>query len=166
MQHPEYYGGDIPFIKSGDVKTDRITTGVLSLTSEALTSGRAKLVPEGTVIVVIRSAALLHEFHVAVTDNSVVINQDLKALYPADGIVPEFLMWSIKSQEQYLLSKVQTMLTSHIPMDILLELKVHKATLDEQMEFVKFAGQVDKSKLLETQQAEFIAKNKPTNIFL
>lgn len=146
MQHPEYYGGDIPFIKSGDVKTDRITTGVLSLTSEALTSGRAKLVPEGTVIVVIRSAALLHEFHVAVTDNSVVINQDLKALYPADGIVPEFLMWSIKSQEQYLLSKVQTMLTSHIPMDILLELKVHKATLDEQMEFVKFAGQVDKSK--------------------
>ena len=158
MQHPEYYGGNIPFIKSGDVKTDRITTGTLSLTPEALTSGRAKLVPEGTVVVVIRSAALLHEFHVAVTDNPVVINQDLKALYPADGIVPEFLMWSIKSQEKYLLSKVQTMLTSHIPMDILLDLKVHKATLDEQMKFVKFAEQVDKSKLLEARQAEFIGK--------
>lgn len=148
MQHPEYYGGDIPFIKSGDVKTDRITTGALSLTPKALTSGRAKLVPEGIVIVVIRSAALLHEFHVAVTDNSVVINQDLKALYPAEGIVPEFLMWSIKSQEQYLLSKVQTMLTSHIPMEILLDLKVHKATLDEQMGFVKFAERVNKSKVV------------------
>ena len=146
MQHPEFYGGDIPFIKSGDVKSEKISVGALSLTKEALVNGKAKIVKKGSVIAVVRSAALLHEFHIAVAENDVVINQDLKALCPKNGILPEFLLWSIKMQDQKLLGKVQTMLTSHIRMEDLLGLYVHEASVDNQQRFVDFVRQVDKSK--------------------
>lgn len=147
MQHPEFYGGNIPFIKSGDVKGTQVTEGALWLTEEALNRGKTKLIPKGSIVVVVRSAALLHKFSIAVSANDLVINQDLKALTPSKDFLPEFLMWSIKSQEQILLGKVQTMLTSHIRIEDLLGLKVHKASMGEQIAFVDFLRQVDKSKV-------------------
>ena len=77
MKHPEYYGGNIPFVKSGDVKADRISEGSLWLTKNAIEKANARLVPAGSVIVVVRSAALQHEFHAAIVEKPVVINQDI-----------------------------------------------------------------------------------------
>ena len=68
MKHPEFYGGNIPFIKSGDVKEHSVSEGALWLTEAALEKTTAKLLPAGTVLVVIRSAALQHEFHAAIAD--------------------------------------------------------------------------------------------------
>ena len=73
MSHPEYYGGDIPFIKSGDVKFDYVSKGALWLTSDAIEKTTARLLPAGTVLVVVRSAALKNEFHVAIAENPLVI---------------------------------------------------------------------------------------------
>lgn len=80
MQHPEYYGGNIPFVKSGDVKGDYIVESTLTLTKTALTETTAKILPKSTLIVVIRSAALLKEFRIGMLMVDAVINQDLKAL--------------------------------------------------------------------------------------
>lgn len=146
MSHPEYYGGTIPFIKSGDVKTDRVSEGALWLSDEAVKKTTAKILPTGTVLVVVRSAVLRHEFHIAIADNPLVINQDLKALQPREGIIPEYLLWAIKSREDEILQKVQTMLTSHIEMRDLLNLRVKRATLNEQMAWKAFVQQSDKSK--------------------
>ena len=79
MQHPEYYGGNIPFVKSGDVKGDYIVESTLTLTKTALTETTAKILPKSTLIVVIRSAALLKEFRIGMLMVDAVINQDLKA---------------------------------------------------------------------------------------
>ena len=147
MQHSEYYGGNIPFIKSGDVKSTHISQGALWLTDKAIEQTKATLLPAGTVLVVVRSAILKHEFHIAIADNPLVINQDIKALQPKKGILPEYLMWAIKSREGAILQKVQTMLTSHIEMRDFLNLKVKRATLTEQEAWKQFLEQSDKSKL-------------------
>lgn len=146
MSHPEFYGGDIPFIKSGDVKDSTVSQGALWLTDEVITKGGAALLPEKTVIVVIRSAALRHEFHVAVSENPVVINQDLKAFQPRPEFLPIYLQWSILSHESSLLGKVQTVLTSHIEMSDLLAVPVMVASLEQQQAFSDFKQQADKSK--------------------
>ena len=146
MSHPEYYGGDIPFIKSGDVKFDYVSKGALWLTSDAIEKTTARLLPAGTVLVVVRSAALKNEFHVAIAENPLVINQDLKALQPKDGIVPEYLMWAIKLREHEILQKVQTMLTSHIEIRDILNLPVKRASTEEQAAWKAFVRQSDKSK--------------------
>lgn len=146
MSHPEFYGGSIPFIKSGDVKASTVSKGALWLTEDAITKGGASLLPENTVIVVIRSAALQHEFHVAVTENPVVINQDIKAFQPLPEFLPIYLQWSILSHESALLSKVQTVLTSHIEMSDLLSLPVMVADVERQQAFCEIKQQSDKSK--------------------
>ena len=114
MKHQEYYGGDIPFIKSGDIKSTHVSDGVLKLTKVALKETTAKLLPAGTVLVVVRSAILRNEFHIALADVPVVINQDVKAFQPAKDVLPEYLLWAIKSREDEILRNVQTMITSHI----------------------------------------------------
>ncbi len=146
MQHPEYYGGDIPFIKSGDVKNENISNGTLSLTNLALKETNAKILPKGTIIIVIRSAALLHNFRIAIATCPIVINQDLKGLQPKDNFNSTYLLWAIKLQEHKLLSKVQTMLTSHIRIEDLLDLKISIPPFVLQEKFATFVQQIDKSK--------------------
>ena len=152
MQHPEYYGGKIPFIKSGDVKSDHISVSSLTLTQIALNETTVKMLPKGTLIVVIRSAALLKEFRIGILDVDAVINQDLKALQTSDDVLPVYLMWAIKMKSQVLLSRVQTMLTSHIRMEDLLDLKVQIPHLSLQNQFAKFVAEINKSKV-EVQKA-------------
>lgn len=146
MKHPEYYGGDIPFIKSGDVKEDKISKGALTLTDIALKEANAKLLPKNTIIVVVRSAALLREFHIAVADNPIVINQDLKAIKPTEQFIPIYLMWAIKMKKQIILSKIQTMLTSHIRMDDFLALDIPNSPLELQTQFADFVTKVEQQK--------------------
>ena len=146
MSQKEFYGGSIPFIKSGDVKGDSVSSGALWLTDAALEQGGAVLLPKETVIVVIRSAALRHEFHVAITNNPVVINQDLKAFQPKPEFLPIYLQWAIRSHEKALLSKVQSVLTSHIEMSDLLSIPVMEANIADQERFCDYIRQTDKSK--------------------
>ena len=146
MKHPEYYGGDVPFIKSGDVRGDTVSSGALWLTEKALTETTAKYVPQGAVLVVNRSAALLREFRAAVASRPVVINQDIKAFIPKADFTSEYLLWAIKIQTQFLLTKVTTVLTSHIDLKDLLELRIPSATIEQQNDFSRFVAQVDKSK--------------------
>ena len=148
MKHPEYYGGDVPFIKSGDVKDNLVFSGALWLTEKALSETTAKYIPEGSVIVVNRSAALLKEFRAAITGQPVVINQDIKAFIPKTTYTSQYLLWAIKIQTQYLLTKVTTVLTSHIDLKDLLELRIVPAPVEKQKAFSAFVKQIDKSKVV------------------
>ena len=154
MQHPEYYGGNIPFVKSGDVKGDYIVESTLTLTKTALTETTAKILPKSTLIVVIRSAALLKEFRIGMLMVDAVINQDLKALHVSEDFLPVYLMWAIKMQHQVLLNKVQTMLTSHIRMEDLLNLKIGTPPLSLQNQFAAFVERVDQQKQTVQQSLE------------
>ena len=155
MSHPEYYGGSIPFVKSGDVKSTVVSSGALWLTDVALEKAGIKLVPADSVIVVIRSAALRHEFNIAVAQNPIVINQDLKALQPKSQFLPLYLLWAIKSREDMLLSKVQTVLTSHIEMTDLAALPVMVVSIERQKLFCEFVEQTDKSKFVAHQATSY-----------
>ena len=97
MEHEEYYGGTIPFIKSGDIKEAYVSSGVLWLTEEALRKTTAKFVPKGSVIVVVRSGILKNNLPVTIASNPVVINQDLKAFVPK----PEFTSQYIGPADRY-----------------------------------------------------------------
>ena len=146
MQYPEYYGGNVPFIKSGDVRGDVVMSGALWLSDKALSETSAKYVPAGSVLVVNRSAALLKEFRAAIAGQPVVINQDIKAFVPKPEFTSEYLLWAIKIQTQYLLTKVTTVLTSHIDLKDLLDLRIVAASTEHQDAFSAFVAQIDKSK--------------------
>ena len=146
MKHEEYYGGEVPFIKSGDVKADYISSGALWLTQRALDETTAKYVPAGTVVVVTRSGILKHDLPVAITSNPVVINQDLKAFEPKPEFSPQYIAWAIRSREDELLSKTRVMTVDNIESKDLYEIPVMIASREDQEQFAAFVRLSDKSK--------------------
>ena len=146
MSRPEFYGGKVPFIKSGDVRGDYLSNGALWLSDTALKEGGAKYVPAGAVIVVVRSATLKNELRVAIAKNELVINQDLKAFVPRAEFDSQFLMHAIRLRTFELLSKVQTMVTSHLELSDLNQILIPKVPICVQREFVAIANAAEASK--------------------
>ena len=146
MKHPEYYGGSIPFIKSGDVKSQVVTNGNLSITKEGLKRSSAKLAPMHSILVVTRSGILKHTLPIAIAGCSVAINQDLKALVLNESVIPEYIQWSLLVSEQLILSKVRATTADNIETSLLKNFMVPVPPLQLQHEFADFAAQVDKLK--------------------
>lgn len=49
--HPEYYGGNIPWLKIGDLNDGLVTASETMITDEGLANSAAKMVPIGTLLV-------------------------------------------------------------------------------------------------------------------
>ena len=76
----EYWNGEIPWVSPKDMKFDAITSTEDCITPLALASSASKLIPEKTVLIVVRSGILKHTIPVAINAVPVTLNQDMKAL--------------------------------------------------------------------------------------
>ena len=99
-----FWNGDIPWVSPKDMKVMRIRDTEDHITDAAVAGSSTCLVPRGAVLVVTRSGILRHTFPVAVADRKVAINQDLKALLPHPGLVPEYVAWSLRAHAPRILS--------------------------------------------------------------
>jgi len=85
---PEYWNGDIPWASVKDMKSRVLAGTEESITRAGLESGATRAVPPGSIVLATRMAV----GSVAVTTTEIAINQDLKALVPANGLDPRFLL--------------------------------------------------------------------------
>ncbi len=97
MNEARYWGGEIPWVSSGEMTQRRIYGTSSTVTEEGARDG-SKLVPARTVLAVVRGMSLAKEFRVAITRREVTFNQDLKALIPSGNVIPEFLFYYLLSQ--------------------------------------------------------------------
>lgn len=148
MKHPEYYGGTVPFIKSGDVKGDVVSSGNLWLSDAAVEQAGVRLVERGSVLVVTRSALLQRKMCSTLCGADVAINQDIKAFTPKTGFSGGYLLWAIRSHEQRLLAGVRSVSTSALDFDDLCNLPIRVASEFDQQEFADFVVRVDKSRFV------------------
>jgi type I restriction enzyme S subunit len=86
-----YWGGDIPWVSSKDMKVARLDDSIDHVTPLALGNG-TRLVQPGTILMVVRGMSLAHSFPVAVVECPVAFNQDLKALVPNGAVNGEFIL--------------------------------------------------------------------------
>ena len=99
-----YWGGPVPWISAKDLKEFDVTTSIQTLTSEG--AARASIVPEDTILILVRGMGLFKDIPMGVTKRSVAFNQDIKALVPAGGIDPRFLAYALKSWRTVLMDRV------------------------------------------------------------
>ncbi len=92
-----YWSGEIPWVSSGEMTQRRIYDTELHVTEEGAENG-TRVVPENTVLVVVRGMSLAKEFRIALTRKTVTFNQDLKALEPSSKIDSGFLFYYLQSQ--------------------------------------------------------------------
>lgn len=94
--NPANYGGQVPWVKTGEVRFNRIQDTEEHLTEQGLASSSAKLLPAGTVLLAMygqgatrgRCALLLREM---------ATNQACAAILPDERLLPEyvfFFLWS------------------------------------------------------------------------
>lgn len=92
---PEYYNGDIPWVKSGELKDGVITTCDEYITEAGLKNSSAKLFPKGTLLVAMYGANI---GKTGVLDFDATTNQAVCAIFPKVDISREFLYWYFKQQ--------------------------------------------------------------------
>jgi type I restriction enzyme S subunit len=96
---PEYWdNGDIPWVSPKDMKTFELHDSQDKITAKAVEASPTKLVPAGSVLMVVRSGILAHTFPVAIARRAVTLNQDMKAITPKAGLSSEFLAYQLRAQ--------------------------------------------------------------------
>ena len=89
----EYYGGNIPFIRSGEINSDHTE---LFLTQEGINNSSAKIVKKGTILYALYGATSA-EVGIARLDGA--INQAILAIKPNEGYDSLFIYYYLKNQK-------------------------------------------------------------------
>lgn len=103
---PEFWGGPIPWVTVKDMKAMRLNGVTESLTESGAETVR--IAPAGSVLVLVRGMGLFKDLPVVLCDRPVAFNQDIKALVPANGILSEFLAYSLVARKAEILRHVES----------------------------------------------------------
>ncbi len=133
-----YWDGAIPWVSPKDMKRSRIHDAIDHVSEAALENG-TRLLPAGSLMVVVRGMILAHSAPVALCERPVAFNQDIKALVPKSGINSHFLLWWLVSAEHTLLSKTATSThgTMRIPAGDLFSIVVRVPPHTEQVQIAQ-----------------------------
>lgn len=103
----EFWDGDIPWVSPKDMKLDYIDEAQLAITKEAVEASAVTLLPPRSLLFVVRGMILAHSFPVAVCRVWATINQDMKALVPAEPEMADYLLHALKGLKAEMLERVQ-----------------------------------------------------------
>lgn len=97
-----YFGGDIPWVKSGELHSGLVTTTEESLTEEGLLSSAAKVFPSGTVLLAMygATAGIVGQLGI-----EAAINQAVCAISPGPEVETEYLIAALRSKSNALLAR-------------------------------------------------------------
>lgn len=97
--HPEYYGGDIPWLKIGDLNDGVVTVAETHITADGLENSSAKIVPTGSVLVAMYGSI----GKAGITGIRCATNQAIAHCVPSREIItPAYLFWLIRAIRPFL----------------------------------------------------------------
>ncbi|EFL4493583.1 restriction endonuclease subunit S [Escherichia fergusonii] len=96
--NPDFWKGNIPWVSPKDMKVNYISKSQLNISKEAVLESSVHLIPENSLIFVVRGMILAHTFPVAITKKEVTINQDMKAI-STNQLNTDFLIYLLKANE-------------------------------------------------------------------
>jgi type I restriction enzyme S subunit len=89
------------------MKSFIVTETADSITKTAVDSSATKIVPQGSLLLVVRSGILRRTIPVAVAGRPLAINQDIKALIPRSGINSRYLAYYFVGHETEILADLR-----------------------------------------------------------
>lgn len=153
--NPNYWNGSIPWISAKSLTEFFIGDSEDKVTEAGSVNG-TRLVPENTILFIVRGMSLKSKFRMGITTRPVTFNQDLKALVAHDDILPAFLAYSIKGRTQEILSLVGEAGhgTGVLPTDRIQRLEILLPPLEEQRAIAHILGTLDDKIELNRKQNE------------
>ena len=152
-KEPKYYGGSIPWVKTGEVARNFSNGVEESITDIAIRETNCKVFPAGTILVAMygqgdtRGKAAILPFEAAT-------NQACAAIVPSPSHDESFL----NAQLQLLYEKMRARSLGgnqkNLSLGIIKSMKVLLPSMEAQNEFADFVAQVDKSRFLHQASAK------------
>lgn len=157
----DFWGGDLPWVSPKDMKRAAIADAIDHVNRKVLTETNAKLVPVGSLLIVVRGMILIHTVPVAVSAAPLTINQDMKALVLKADVDSVYLLWLMKVSQPQLLNLVATAAhgTKKLETERLEAFPIPLPPLEAQAAFANRIAQIES---IQTQQAAATAKAQAT----
>lgn len=143
---PAYWDGETPWISAASLKDFNITQSDRRVSRLGASSG-TRIVPQDTILFVVRGMSLKSEFRIGITRLEVAFGQDCKAIIPRKGINSRFLAYSLKASAGRVLAMVDEAGhgTGRLPTDQLSALTIGVPELAEQLRIAEVLDSIDKS---------------------
>ncbi len=149
----EYYNGDIPWVTPKDMKKLYINNSKIKITQKGVSESSVKLIPENSILMVIRSGILKKKLPIAMSTSEVTINQDMKAFIANGNIVnPKYLMFFFLNAQNYLLAKVRAVTADNIEFNEIKKMKIPLPELSLQKQFAEKITLIEQQKELAQQE--------------
>jgi type I restriction enzyme, S subunit len=140
----DFWNGNIPWASPKDMKVDILSRTEESVSEEGLKSG-SKLIPNDSILIVVRGMILAHTFPVAITGRPVAFNQDMKALIASEEFIPKYLFYWLKAKANDILSLASESShgTKRLPTETLFRISAPKPPIQEQSNVVQILQKHD-----------------------
>jgi type I restriction enzyme S subunit len=157
----DFWGGDLPWVSPKDMKRAAIADAIDHVSRKVLTETNLKLVPVGSLLIVVRGMILVHTVPVAVSGAPLTINQDMKALVLEADFNSVYLLWLMKVSQPQLLNLVATAAhgTKKLETERLEAFPIPLPPLEAQAAFANRIAQIES---IQTQQAAATIKAQAT----
>lgn len=141
----DYWIGELPWFSAKDLKASDLYDSIDHVSSRVPSETGIRLLPEGTIVMVVRGMILAHTVPVSVLRVPATINQDLKAVLPHAAVDGEYLAAAIRHRARWILSRVSTAAhgTKKLEQAALGSIPIPRASPQQQRAFVAKAHAVE-----------------------
>jgi type I restriction enzyme S subunit len=138
--HPEYFGGGIPWIKSGDLTDSDVLRCEERITEDALRHSSAKIFGKGTVLIAMYGATV---GKLGMLGVEAATNQAVCGISPPDDLDRWFLFYFLLSQRKKLIEQSTGGAQPNISQKIVRELLVPVPPVEEQRRIVDLLSRAE-----------------------
>lgn len=133
----EYYNGDIPFIRSGEINEEKTE---LFLSELGYNNSSAAMVDKGDILYALYGAT---SGEVSISKLKGAINQAILAIKPNEGYDSEFIMQWLKNQKENIISTYLQGGQGNLSATIVKSLKIDITTYEEQQQIGAYFKSLD-----------------------
>ena len=159
--NPAFWNGAVPWVSAKDMKQLFLADAEDHITAAAVDSG-AKIVPSGTLLMLVRGMTLLKDVPICVVRREMSFNQDVKALRPINGVDGLFLALLLVGYKDRLLDMVTVAGhgTGKLDTEYLKALTLTLPSLAEQHRIASCLSSLDALITAETQKLDSLKRHK------
>jgi type I restriction enzyme S subunit len=132
-KNKSFFGGEIPWLKSGELDSQFINSAEESITKDGLMNSSAKVIPKGALLIALYGATV---GKLGILGIDAAINQAICAISPYEGIYPKFLFWYLSQYRNELLNVRKGGAQPNISQEIVRNILIPLAPFPEQRRIV------------------------------
>jgi type I restriction enzyme S subunit len=138
---PEYFAGTICWATSKDMKARFLDDTQEHVTPAAVQASATKVVPAGTILVVVKSKVLMHRLPVAISRVDTCFGQDLKGIVVDETCHPSYVATALRMNASWLLRRARGINTEGLTLDHLRRFPLLLPSKSKQQGFAHFADE-------------------------